>query len=96
MRAVALTPSAFAAAISRPPQKYYGRLTIDGWNRHRWLTGRELVVWLDGVNVTRDCREADDVAGYAIVMRAGSRVVGDSPFERRHGEVVITETEATS
>lgn len=59
---IAAVPSAANAN-----RKRYGRITVAGHRAHLNATGESLRVYLDGVDVTRNTYEADDVAGYVLV-----------------------------
>jgi hypothetical protein len=84
-----------------PPAATWGLVTCDGWTAHRHATGRELVVLLDGLDVTRRCRAAHDGEGWAELMRmtVTGRIwpwADGEVFRRMHGTVAIAETEAAS
>ena len=53
-------------SVMTTPEKY-GCLTVDGHRAHKDLTGENLLVYLDGVEVP-SVYEADDVEGYALVF----------------------------
>ena len=65
LKLIALIPS--AGSMTKSNRKRYGLLTVDGHRAHAAATGEHLHVYLDGVDVTRNCYEADDVAGYVLV-----------------------------
>lgn len=46
------------------PRTTYGFLDVQGHRAHQQLTGEDLHVWVDGVDVSADCFEADDLHGY--------------------------------
>lgn len=50
------------------PPKRYGRLDVDAHRRHEAATGEHLRVYLDGVDVTNDCTEADDRDGWVRLL----------------------------
>lgn len=56
-------PTAPAAAPRR-----YGRVDVASHAAHRRLTGEDLHVYLNGIDVTRDCVVANDVYGYAELL----------------------------
>lgn len=94
-------PLALAASIAVEPRLTYGRVTVAGWIAHKHRTGRELHIWVDGEDVTRRCKVANDRRGYAILYEEDARgrfYIGlDGRAARRihRGPVVITEREAT-
>ena len=55
-------------ALSARRARKIGCMTIDGWRAHLRLTGEHLLVFVDGVDVTDVCYEADDILGYALVF----------------------------
>lgn len=60
----------WAAAFSlarQPTGRKFGLLSVDGHRAHKLTTGETLRVWVNGCDVTRECHEADDTAGYALV-----------------------------
>ena len=60
----------------------YGRITVDEHTR-RVALGEHLHVLLDGVDVTRRCRKADDCEGFVVlfVHRNGRvEIVPGEPF----------------
>jgi len=59
-----VTIAALPAALAAAEPRRYGRLTMDGWLRHKGLTGEVLHVYLDGVDVTKRCFEAHDRLNY--------------------------------
>jgi hypothetical protein len=59
--------AASSAATTTPPRKY-GRLTVQGHMAHKRATGEDLHVFVDGVDVTENCFEADDTDGYVKVF----------------------------
>lgn len=61
--AVLVVPSAIAATQSSEEGSKYGRLTVDGWMAHKRSTGEYLRVYLDGIDVTHSCYEANDEFG---------------------------------
>lgn len=58
--------SALSVSAVAAPQKY-GVITVNSHRAHQQLTGENLKVYLDGVEV-KDVYEADDVNGYALVF----------------------------
>jgi hypothetical protein len=81
-----------ATAPATDNRTRFGRLTVEAHRRHRELTGEYLCVFLDGVDVTECCREADDVVGYvqlftkspteyAFWRQRGGRVIDDFYIE---------------
>jgi hypothetical protein len=53
------------AAVEVPTcARFYGFLDVEGHLAHKRLTGEDLHVWVDGVDVTSDCFEADDQEGF--------------------------------
>lgn len=55
-----------AAGHGGAEQPKYGCMTVDGHRAHREITGENLHVYLDGMEV-QGCYEADDIDGYALV-----------------------------
>jgi hypothetical protein len=55
-------------AMASPAPRRYGCITVAGHTAHRQVTGETLHVYVHGIDVTRDCHEADDVEGYARVF----------------------------
>lgn len=49
-------------------RKKYGYLNVESHRAHKAATGEDLYVYVDGRDVTRNCREADDINGYAVVL----------------------------
>ena len=60
--------AAAAAAVPDVPEPTYGLLTVEGWMAYKARTGKELVVLVDGRDVTFDCVRANDRKGYAVVL----------------------------
>ena len=59
-----------AAAVASPAvaaPRQYGHLTVDAHHWHLRQTGETLHIWAQGVDVTRNCYEANDVEDYALV-----------------------------
>lgn len=56
-----------AIVNAAPPLPKYGRVTVDSHRAHLQVTGESLHVWVDGIDVTPHCFEADDVEGFAHV-----------------------------
>lgn len=52
-----------AMPLALQPTTRYGRIDIERHRAHRAETGETLHVYLDGVDVTRDCYLADDTRG---------------------------------
>lgn len=59
-----------------------GHLDVHGHRRHLARTGETLHVYVDGVDVTHRCAEADDERDYAIVLCTDS--VAHSAVDRGH------------
>lgn len=57
------TLSAIPSETASKPRKI-GFMDVVGHHAHRRATGEDLKVFLDGVDVTRNCFEADDIKGY--------------------------------
>jgi hypothetical protein len=87
------------AAVPQVNIKKYGRLDVHGHRAHLQTTGEFLHTWLDGVDVTGDCRDADDVCGVVHIVarqhadvrrwqKAGGLMVSGRIFELR-GDVII-------
>ena len=63
-----IAPSGLLPAAQEPHVRRYGRLTIEAHYRHRALTGEILHAFLDGEDVTRWTVEADDRAGWVVLV----------------------------
>jgi hypothetical protein len=61
----ALVAPFFGRAASSP--QTFGRLTVRGWLVHKNRTGKEIRVYVEGRDVTRDCKMANDRKGLAII-----------------------------
>lgn len=57
------------AASGLRPLERFGKLTVDGWMVHKSQTGKEIVVLLNGKDVTQRCCVANDRKGFAILLR---------------------------
>lgn len=91
-RAIALTGLTSASSPELP--RKFGRLTLEGYSHHTEATGEKLAVWLDGQDITKRCREADDIEGWAdvffpidLIVKLGN--AGWPSYMRRYGNVVI-------
>jgi hypothetical protein len=67
LKSLALVPPAIAVPASRAVAKH-GFLDVRGHRAHQQATGEFLRVTIDGVDVTSQCFEADDVEGYVRVF----------------------------
>lgn len=89
---VSAAVAVFNPACHQPARKYYGTLTVDGWNIHHRQTGKELAVLLDGVDVTRECKRANDRKGYVVIrnreQHAGLHVDGVWKVHRGRVEII--------
>jgi len=71
-QAIGTTLAAFLGLLLRRESvvgQRYGRVTIDRGLANDWLPGR---VWLDGKDVSNDCRELDDQRGYVVLFERDS------------------------
>ena len=77
----ALVPAAAVTSVAASTPKKYGHVTLETHIRHKALTGEDLHVWLDGEDVTRYCRFADDGAGVVNLI-----ATDESQFRRWHAK----------
>lgn len=56
--------AAIGASASMPVARKYGLVTVDSHRAHKLVTGENLHVFVDGVDVSKSCVEADDINGY--------------------------------
>lgn len=61
------TTAAAATVHAETPHKY-GLVTVESHRGHKKLTGENLHVYVNGVDVSKSCVEADDINGYAEVF----------------------------
>lgn len=55
--------------VAAPPLGSFGRVTVDWWAAHKRRTGKEIRVYVDGVDVTTRCVVANDRSGYALLYK---------------------------
>jgi hypothetical protein len=68
LKAIGLTTGAIAPVdATAASSTKYGRMTVDRSRLHEKQTGEFIRVYFNGVDVTEDCYEADDRAGYALL-----------------------------
>lgn len=67
----------------------YGLLTVDAHREHLKRTGEFLLVWVDGVDVTEECHEANDIDGTATVFDRDVNGDINPGWKILRGDVVI-------
>jgi hypothetical protein len=72
-KAMAGVATATSAGLGVASIQRHGLLTIESHMAHKRITGEKLHVYVDGVDVTRNAYEANDVEGYALVFCSDER-----------------------